>query len=626
MKHLFLAISLLFGTSPLFAQAITVHFNIAPEQDTFLISPYIYGSNGQSDDSTANITALRLGGNRLSGYNWETGASNAGTDYLNQSDDYLTYQLPQADQSKLGIVPIAFQQQAKKIGAYTLSTLPAAGYVAADESGVVSAAETAPSARWRQVVYQKGAPYSMTPDLTDGFVYDDEEVNYLVKTLGASNAGGIQGYDCDNEPALWPSTHPRIHPNQTTCAEVISRDSAVALAVKSVDPHAEVFGPVCYGFEEYYNNQAAPDWDNYSSYGRWLDAYLAKMHAAEIANGKRLLDVLDLHFYSDAQGYSSTGQLTDISSSDEGDPGIARARMDAPRSLWDSSYTENSWIGQNFSPVALLRWFNAAIAQYYPGTKLSFSEFDYGGEHQISGAIATADVFGIFGKYHVYMANHWGTVDSYLASAYKIFRNYDGNNGAYGDIGGSATTDNIDSTSIYVARRTNDPDHLDIIAINKSEAASATANVAIKSATSYTSARAFMLQQSSPALSEAAPIASITANSFTFSLPALSITHFVLARANASVSSQSIASHWSIKSAVATSVGVKINLEGTLGDGVQMELRDVLGRTLAQSSVSSPTSSHASLTLPVHSLANGAYFVEVRSGGITQGWKLIEAN
>jgi hypothetical protein len=626
MKHLFLSISLLFLFSPLFAQTITVHFNLAPEQDTFLISPYIYGSNGQSDDSTANITALRLGGNRLSGYNWETGASNAGTDYLNESDDYLTYQLPQADWSKPGIVPIAFQQQAKKIGAYTLSTLPAAGYVAADENGTVSATETAPSARWRQVVYQKGFAFSATPDLTDGFVYDDEEVNYLVKTLGASNAGGIQGYDCDNEPALWPSTHPRIHPNQTTCAEVISRDSAVAIAVKSVDPHAEVFGPVSYGFEEYLNNQAAPDWESYASYGRWIDAYLAKMHAAEIANGKRLLDVLDLHFYSDAQGNSSTGQLTDVSSSDDGDPGIARARMDAPRTLWDSSYTENSWIGQYYSPVALLRWFNAAIAQYYPGTKLSFSEFDYGGQHQISGAIATADVFGIFGKYHVYMANHWGTVDSYLAGAYRIYRNYDGNNGAYGDIGGSATTDNIDSTSVYVARRTNDADHLDVIAINKSEYATVTANIAVKSETSYTSGRTFMLQQSSPNISEAAPIASITANAFTYSLPPLSITHFVLARANASVSSENSVNAWSIRSAVATSLGVKINLEGQLGDGVQMELRDVLGRTLAQRSVSSPTSSIASLLLPVSNLPTGAYFLEVRSGGTIHGWKLIEAN
>jgi hypothetical protein len=38
-------------------------------------------------------------------------------------------------------------------------------------------------------------------------------VNLLVNKLGKASDGGIKFYSLDNEPALWPSTHPRIHPS-----------------------------------------------------------------------------------------------------------------------------------------------------------------------------------------------------------------------------------------------------------------------------------------------------------------------------------------------------------------------------------------------------------------------------
>ena len=43
------------------------------------------------------------------------------------------------------------------------------------------------------------------------------------------------------------------------------------------------------------------------------------------------------------------------------------------------------------------------IAANDPAMKLSFTEWNYGGGSDISGAIATADTLGIFGSYGVYM-------------------------------------------------------------------------------------------------------------------------------------------------------------------------------------------------------------------------------
>lgn len=68
--------------------------------------------------------------------------------------------------------------------------------------------------------------------------------------------------------------------------------------------------------------------------------------------------------------------------------------MQAPRALWDPTYTEDSWIGQWFSATALplIPKLQGTIDKNYPGTKLAITEFDYGGRNHISGGIATADV------------------------------------------------------------------------------------------------------------------------------------------------------------------------------------------------------------------------------------------
>src|SRR5580698_10095050 len=56
------------------------------------ISPYIYGLNFYSGVTGAppQLTFDRAGGNRWTAYNWESNASNAGSDYLYENDDYLS--------------------------------------------------------------------------------------------------------------------------------------------------------------------------------------------------------------------------------------------------------------------------------------------------------------------------------------------------------------------------------------------------------------------------------------------------------------------------------------------------------------------------------------------------------
>ncbi|HQJ46041.1 MAG TPA: glycoside hydrolase family 44 protein, partial [Ignavibacteriaceae bacterium] len=283
---------LIFSTN-IFSQS--VNFSISVEESLRTISPYIYGTN-QLLTEEEHWGALRQGGNRLTGYNWENNASNAGTDYINSNDGYLTWIAGIQNEYEPGIVTTTFRNKSIQLNAYSLITLQLAGYVARDKKGTVTQQQTAPSSRWREVKFEKENTFSLQPDTSDSFVYLDEYVNFLVDKFGMANTStGIKGYSLDNEPDLWNSTHPRIHPLQAKCVEIVQKGIDAATAVKNVDPYLETFGPVLYGFNGYYDFQSAEDWNSVRSgtnYQWFIDYYLDKMKQAEISSGKRLLDVL----------------------------------------------------------------------------------------------------------------------------------------------------------------------------------------------------------------------------------------------------------------------------------------------------------------------------------------------
>nr|MBP9119507.1 T9SS type A sorting domain-containing protein [Ignavibacterium sp.] len=370
--------------------------------------------------------------------------------------------------------------------------------------------------------------FSLQPDTSDSFVYLDEYVNFLVDRFGMANtSNGIKGYSLDNEPGLWISTHPRIHPLQARCVEMVQKAIGVSTAVKNVDPYLEIFGPVLYGFNAYYDFQSAADWDSVkagTNYQWFIDYYLDQMRLAEISSGKRLLDVLDIHWYPEARG---DNRITETNANTTADK---LARVQAPRTLWDNNYTENSWIGQWFGAyLPLIPRLKESIDEYYPGTKLAFTEFSYGGENDITGAIAMADVLGIFGKYDVYLGTYWqlDSPSNYISAAYKIYRNYDGNNSTFGDNSVPSVTSDSVSTSVYSSlNETGNEIHL--VVINKKLNESVNSNFTILSQHNIQSGSVWKLDGNSFEIAEINPVINITNNSFSYTLPAGSVCHFVL--------------------------------------------------------------------------------------------------
>lgn len=420
------------------------------------ISSLIYGANSTDWAGMGNgFKFARSGGNRLTAYNWENNASNAGSDWFFQNDGFL------GETNEPGWTDRVFIQSAIAGGAVPLVTIPIAGYVAADKwgDGDVRNYPNYLSTRFKVSLPAKlGGALSYPPDASDGFVYQDECVNYL-KQFAQPNFPIM--FSLDNEPDLWSSTHNEIHPNPATYAEIISRSTDYAKAIKNVYPTTTIFGPVNYGWYGFMALQGAPDQNGRN----FLDFYLTGMKAAEAQAGKRLLDVLDVHWYPEA-----TGDNVRITS--DGDTiGMSEARIQSTRSLWDSSYIENSWItqSQGNSPVRLLPMIFDRINSKYPGTRLSITEYNYGGSNAISGAIAQADALGLFGRNGVFAAANWGLYSGAKAqlAGFKAFIDFDRAGAQFGDLGLFVTGDNAAENSVYAAVDALNKSRLTIVVINK---------------------------------------------------------------------------------------------------------------------------------------------------------------
>ncbi|MCQ2417435.1 MAG: dockerin type I domain-containing protein [Oscillospiraceae bacterium] len=484
------------------------------------ISPYIYGINDSGHLDQVNVNAVRQGGNRYSAYNWENNYSNAGSDWKHNSDTYLVNGYSKERAAEPAACALTLSDECVKHNIpYKIATIQMAGYVSADADGPVTEKESAPSARWKEVKAAKNAPFAATPDLTDDYVYMDEYVNYLVSKLGdASTASGINAYNLDNEPSLWSSTHELMHPNKTTYKEMTDKSIEFASAIKAVDPKAEVFGLALFGFGAYLQLNQAPDAD--SSYNWFLSYYLDQMAKAEKENGKRLIDVIDVHYYSEATGDK---RVTDNTASSAAD---IKARLQAPRTLYEEGFKEKSWIADSFSSyLPILPNIQKSIDTYYPGTKLAITEYNFGGGDHISGAIAQADTLGIFAKNNVYVATLWplsSNIDYQLA-AIDLYTNYDGEGSSFGNTLVEAASSDTEVSNVYASINDNDESKVTMVLTNKDTDNAKTATIQIAGNASYKSAAVYGLTEESSSIQLMGVEENIKDNTFTVTLPAMSV-------------------------------------------------------------------------------------------------------
>jgi hypothetical protein len=524
--------------SPTAPAVASVTVTVAPSS-THAISAYIYGVSGADGFYPAgtasalpgNLTLDRTGGNRLTAYNWETNASNAGSDYLYQNDGLLSAS------SVAGAAISSYVSGDRSLGLTSLITVQMQGLVAADAGGPVSVASPPDLSRFKSVVFRKssvsGAPFTASPPTNDANVYMDEFLWALDQKFTGQGifetapASYPVFAELDNEPELWNHTHLEIQGSSAVTSDAyIAKTVSLATALKTQFPHLVIFGPVHYGFFGIYawNGElaATPSGNNW-----FPDKYLPAIKAASTTFGKPLVDVYDFHWYSESTD-GNGNRVTSLNG-----PSLTNAQVQAivqsPRSLWDATYQENSWITSTLGgPIYLLPRLQAKIAAHSPGMKLAITEYNNGGAQHIAGTIAQADNLGVFGAQGLFAANFWPltTDEPYLLAGFRAFRDFDGANHNFGDTAVQATSSNVANVAVYVSTDTTRPGRVVMVAINRSNA---TQTTAISGQPLSGTAHLFqMTATTASAQSTIRPVAvgtqAISGSSLTVTLPSLSVT------------------------------------------------------------------------------------------------------
>jgi hypothetical protein len=497
------------------------------------ISELIYGVNFATSNDLANLNSPlnRSGGNAETRYNWTINAHNRAADWFFES-------LPDSPNVPGGTAD-DHVANSKAAGANAMLTIPMLGWAPKDRTP-----------RWSYSIAKYGAQdYSdywypdagngtlggvmiTNNDPTDANVYLDSTnqlnfVKHLTNQWGAADNGGVRYYLMDNEPSLWNSTHFDVHNDPASMREVRDKFFDYGSKVKSVDANAQLCGPEEWGWLGYFysavDQQFVPvgPYPDRSTNGDmdFIPWFLDQARQYETNNGKRLLDVLTVHYYP--QG-DATGRIQEYSTNVTTQAQLLRNR--STRALWDTNYFDPSWMQ---STVMLVPRFKQWIATYYPGTKFGVTEYNWGAENHINGATTEADILGIFGREGVDLATRWTTPasNSPVANAFKMYRNYDGNKSTFGDTSVATSVPDADTVSAFSAVRGKDG-ALTVMLINKQLTGSTNIQVALTNFYHNGTAQCWQLT-SANVITALAPM-TFSGNTVAVTVPAQSITLMVV--------------------------------------------------------------------------------------------------
>jgi hypothetical protein len=466
MRHLGVALNLLLSAAlpaaahaQIAGPAITVYAQAAQHP----ISPYIYGMAeygvARALQQSAHLSVLRWGGDGATRYNWQVDSSNAGFDWYFMGGNGNANPTPSG-----GPDALVLADQATKSA--TLLTIPIIPYINS-------------SAAWSCSfpVQTYGAQQSTNPYVfpngntcgnsiaTNGTQLLDSNIlanhipnqpsiqaawlQHLVGRFGRASAGGVKFYQLDNEPLGWANTHRDVQPTTPAYSTIVSLGQQYASVVKQQDPSALILGPSDFTLGGWIGT---PSQQGNLFAGQY---YLQQMAAySQAHHGNRLINYFDEHYY-----FNFTDPASQLAST---------------RTLWDPTYNGGTWVEQYYfdGPMQLIPRFNQWINQYYPGTKLSFSEYSIdSGNKLITDALAEADVLGIFGSYQVGLATMWNppAPTDPIAFSFLMYRNTDGRGHGFGATSVQTVSANQGVVSAYGALR--NAQTLTLMLINKTTSA-----------------------------------------------------------------------------------------------------------------------------------------------------------
>ena len=182
----------------------------------------------------------------------------------------------------------------------------------------------------------------------------------------------------DNEPELWGTTHYDVHPMCPTYEEILDKYLTYAEALRDVAPDSKLAGPVMCCWYDYWDTAPGPEDGSNEDFLGW---FLRNVKAHDDSVGHRTLDIVDLHYYPQSDVYNDD---TDDEHERPPDP-------QHPIAVGPGRTTTSRGSTPTIEFIPRMK---ETIEASYPGTPILISEWNFGADSTMNGAVAIAEVLG----------------------------------------------------------------------------------------------------------------------------------------------------------------------------------------------------------------------------------------
>lgn len=333
MKHRLPLVALAISAMATLSNAAPIELTIDPQATAKPISPYIYGKNHGISQKHGTATKadtmqrymdagmgmLRLNnGNNATKYNWELRMSSHPDWYNNVNDASWDQSAVDVENGMPGVQSL-----------YALSLL---GWVAGNKDNNFNDWLYNGSQWWWDAdANSSGTEHNWagtTPITAAGQkpTGSHDPNKYLIrqseeKTLGifdhffgtganqlALDSTNFRYWNMDNEADIWNGTHNDVMPDTMSAEEFVQIYSSMAQKARDKFPGIKLVGPVLTNEWQWYywhSQMITYDGKEYSM----IEYFIKRIAEEQTRTGKKLLDVVDLHFYPD---YKDTADYAKI--------------------------------------------------------------------------------------------------------------------------------------------------------------------------------------------------------------------------------------------------------------------------------------------------------------------------
>ncbi len=609
------------GLNVAFAQDVTVTINANEAKRA--VSPYIYGRNNTFDKPAqfyddAGLRFVRMnGGNNATKYNWRKKITS-------HPDWYNNVYKNDWDATSLKIA--ADHPDMQVMWAFQLL-----GRVASNTNHNFNDWGFNNSQWWdgvRQNLAGGGVPNTENPG---GKALVEGDINLYTEEWPADSTVGILNHwfgtegiglnkdqflywNMDNEADVWNGTHDDVMSNGLLpAAEFMDRFIEVAKKARAIFPEIKICGPVTTSEWQWYK------WGEESiridgKYYCWLEYFIKRLADEEKATSIRLLDVVDLHNYpyapTNADALQNHRMYYDKSYVYPGANGVKTINGG-----WDTSQTKE-YIFQRIND-----WLTKFFGENH-GITLGISEWSPGPDDPNLASVIYASHLGTFANNGVEYFTPWSWVNGmwetlHLFSRYSQSYSVSSTSSLENTVSAYTTVNEAaDSMTVIIVNR--DMNSARNITVNLNEFSVADGSYKTLQLASLPSSETFK-SDSENTLKEST--LTVSSNSFTISVPALSITAvFLKAGTTGARELSSLVSSMKIFPSPATNQ-LKISFESGVAEPTQITVSDQTGRRMITSDVN--YDGYSPINLDLSSLSEGFYFLSVKNSHCASTKKFI---